>query len=61
MQVVKWGVYRRMQSDGIARFGQLAKTIFQEIHWYWSLEGSSTLGRLGLKDLFDIRVLQLIH
>ena len=27
----------------------------------WSLEGSSTLGRLGLEGLLDIRVLQLIH
>ena len=26
-----------------------------------SLEGSSTLGRLSLEDLFDIQVLQLIH
>ena len=27
----------------------------------WGLESSSTLGRLGLEGLFDIRLLQLIH
>ena len=35
------------------------KTWLHEAVGSWNLEGSGTLGRLGLKGLFDIYVLQL--
>ena len=50
-----------MQSGGIARFRKLVKSRLGEFIGRRSLEDSSTLGRLGLESLFDIRVLQLIH
>ena len=37
------------------------KTDFEKSVGSKSLEGLSTLGRLGLEGLFDIRVFQLIH
>ena len=46
-----------MQSGDITRSGKLVKTRLQKFIGSWSLEGSSTLSRLGLKGLFGIFVL----
>ena len=50
-----------MQSSDIARSRELWRQDFENSVGSWSLEGSSSLGRLGLEGLFGIRVLKLIH
>ena len=50
-----------MQSGDIVGSKKLVKTRHREILSNWSLEGLSTLSRLGLEGHFGIFVLQLIY